>query len=80
MPLVITAGARSSRQAPYTSVDLPEPLSPHKPTTSPGARLRFTWFTARTSPPGVRYTTDRSLMSSTGSWPATGGAVTGTRP
>src|SRR5207247_4763171 len=74
---VIRAGARSSREAPYTSVDLPEPLSPARPTTSPGARLRFTLSTARTSPPGVRYTTDRSLMSSTGSWPGRCDVATG---
>ena len=47
-------------------MDLPEPLSPHRPTTSPALSSRLTCSTARTSPPGVRYTTDRSLISRIG--------------
>ena len=41
LPLVITAGGRSSRHSAEASVDLPEPLSPARPTISPGARSRF---------------------------------------
>jgi len=45
--------------------DLPEPLSPTTPSSSPGLRWKLTLFTAWISPPRVLKTVLRSLTSRT---------------
>ena len=49
-PPVITPGARSSRVIANARVDLPQPLSPARPSTSPRCRTRSASATACTAP------------------------------
>ncbi len=48
LPPLMTPGARSKRVIAYTSVDLPEPLSPATPSTLERRRSKDTSLTART--------------------------------
>ena len=62
---VIFVFAGSRRRIAPAIVDLPQPDSPAKPSTSPRSTSRSTPRTAGTSPPVVRYSTLRSRTERT---------------
>src|SRR5688572_15351441 len=60
----MTAGGCRMRRIACAMVDLPDPDSPARPSTSPGLIENVTPSTARTGPRGERYSTFRSRMVS----------------
>src|SRR5579872_3151727 len=63
-----------SRSKPRPSVVLPEPLSPISAMLSPACRSKLASLTARTTPPEVWYSIDRSRTESTASENTASGA------
>ncbi|CSI36490.1 Uncharacterised protein [Vibrio cholerae] len=52
-PPVMNAGGLCRRISEKATVDLPQPDSPARPNTSPGAKSKLTLLQARTSPASV---------------------------
>src|SRR5215472_1619859 len=66
-PPTTCPGGDSSWDTANRSVDFPHPDSPTTPRNSWGSTVKLTRSTARTSAASVRYSTDRSVTSSSGS-------------
>ena len=66
LPEVIRAEESRMRSRANAVTDLPEPLSPTTPTVSPRWTSKLTWSSARTTPPRVRNSTERSCTASSG--------------